>query len=352
MMKKRGILAAALLGTAIVVSGCKKSETITFDQYSQYKEIDTPSCVTIGDYKGMKVSEDSFTVSDSDIASKLAKVLYENGQYVDAPKKELASGDKVNISMTGYIDGKQNDGFTSDNYEFVYGEAEYVMDGFTANLAGSYAGEVASFDLVVPSTFKETQLIGQTVSFQVTINSVQEYVLPDLNDEFVKSISDSNTVDEYKEALIPVIKQDKLQSVRENTKSGVWQLVSDMSQVTEYPDAAVSTVNEKLSEVMEMYAKMYGLELEDYMTQYYGMTFDEYVKMAVKEEMLLDAIGRKEKITLTEEEYQKGLSEYAASYGYNDTNAMVEKVGEDKIKQALLWDKVKQYVSEQVTIAD
>lgn len=351
-MKKRGILAIALLGVTLIFSGCKKNDVINFETYSRYKDVDTTKFVTPGSYKNIKVSVDTIDVTDTDIEKKIHNVQLQNSTYVKNDNRPITKGDKVTIQMTGMIDGKENDGFKSDNFEFVYGNGEYVMDGFTDNLAGMYAGETTKFSITIPSTFSEKAFIGKEATFQVVIKSVEQLVTPEMNDEFVQKISDSKTVEEYKEGLIPTIKKEKLEEIKKDKKTGAWKIVSDASEISGYPDGAVEKKSKELEEKVKIMAMVNNMELEDYVKTYFGVTFEEYVKLALKQEMLLDAIGKAENITLSEKEYKDSLTEYAKKYGYNTNEEFLKAIGEETVKEALLWDKVQVFIAEQVTIEE
>ncbi|ABX41137.1 FKBP-type peptidyl-prolyl cis-trans isomerase [Lachnoclostridium phytofermentans] len=351
-MKKRGILAIALLGVTLVFSGCKKNEEINFETYSRYKDVDTTKYVTLGSYKDIKVSVDTFEVTDTDIGKKIHEVQLQNSTYVKNDDRPISKGDKVTVQMTGTIDGKENDGFKSDNFEFIYGNGEYVMDGFTDNLAGMYAGETTKFSITIPNTFSEKAFIGKEASFQVLIKSVEQLVMPEINDEFVQKISDSKTVAEYKEGLVPTIKQEKLEEIKKDKKTGAWKIVSDASEISGYPEGAVENKSKELEEKLKIMAMVQNMELKDYLNTYYGVTFEEYVKLVLKQEMLLDAIGRAENITLSEKEYKESLTEYAKKYGYNNNEEFLKAFGEETVKEALLWDKVQAFIAEQITIEE
>ncbi|WP_029501777.1 trigger factor [Lachnoclostridium phytofermentans] len=351
-MKKRGILAIAVLGVALVFSGCKKNEEINFETYSRYKDVDTKKYVTPGNYKDIKVSAETFDITDSDIEKKIQEIQTQNGTYVKNEDRPISDGDKVTIQMTGTIDGKANDGFNSDNFEFVYGDGEYIMDGFTANLAGMYAGETTKFSITIPSTFTEKAFIGKEATFQVTIKAVEQFLVPEITDEFVQKISDATTVEEYKESLIPTIKQEMLEDIKTDKKSGAWKIVSDSSEILDYPEGSIERKSKELEEKLNIQAMVNGLELEEYVKTYFGVTFEEYVKLALKQELLLDAIGRTENITLSQKEYEERLTVYAKNYGYNTNDEFVKAIGEGTVKEALLWDKVQDFIAEQVTIVE
>lgn len=353
-MKKRGFLAIALLGISLSFVGCKdkNEEVINFNNYSQFKDIETAEYVNIGEYKNLVITKDVIGVSEIEVDKKVASILYDAGYYVDANDQPVAAGNKIKISMTGEVDGSSNAGFTQNGFEFVYGYDQYIMDGFIENLAGAYQGEVLKFDVVIPATFSEKALVGKTASFTVSIDNVQTYFVPTFNDEFVQEISDYDTMEEYRESLIPVIKEDKLSSIKENKRLGVWQLVSDNSSVISYPEGSLEKKEAQLKERIEMSALMNNMEVDEYTVNYFGMMYEEYIQYAIKQDLLLDAIGRAENITLTQKEYEEGLAKYASTYGYNDTKTFIAQIGEDKIKETLLWDKVMNFIADQAKIEE
>jgi trigger factor len=349
-MKKNGYLAMVLIGVSLVFTGCKKSDLITFDEYSHFKGIKTADYVKIGEYEGLTITKGTIQVLDFAIDQKIASVLYDAGYYVDANDTPVTRGMQVEISMTGTVEGISNEGFTSNDYEFVYNSEEHVMDGFVAELEGARTGEIVKFNLVIPSTFKKEELVGKTASFTVTIDNVQSYYVPTLNEQFIQENSDYSTIDEYRESLVTVIKEEKLAQIKENKKAGVWEVISDSSSVVSYPEGLLEEKEEQLRNSLNTSATVYGIDIEEYVKSAFGVSFEEFVKLSVKQDLLLDAIGRAENITLTKKEYEEGLETYARSYGYNSTEAFVEKLGEAVIKEALLWDKVRSYLAEQVTI--
>lgn len=352
-MNKRAYLAVGLLGIVLAFSGCKKGEkVISFDEYSQFKEIDTSAYVTVADYKGLHITADTVPVSEIDLNTKIGPVLYEHGYYIDTKEEPITPGCKIKISVKGSVDGKINDGFTSDGYEFVYGYDEHIMDGFIDNLKGLYQGEKVKFDLVVPSSFGEIALTGKTVTFDVTIDNVQSFHIPELTDEFVKDVFDMETAEEYQASLIPTIREEKMEEIQKDKKTGVWKLVSDNSTVESYPDGVIEAKEAQLREKLEMYAQIKGMGLEDYVYNSFGVSYDEYVKLSVKQDLILDVIGRTENISITEKEYEETLSEYVDLYGYKDEQTMLDSIGEEKVKEAILWDEVMQYVANQVTVVE
>ena len=116
--------------------------------------------------------------------------------------------------------------------------------------------------------------------------------------------------------------------------------------VEKYPQELLDYVTGSLSSTYRQYAGMYGMDFGAFLSTYLGMdekAFSDAVKKAaettLKQELLLSAIAEKEQITVSDEDYQKGLSDYATRYGYASTDALLADFDEATVRVSLLMDK-------------
>ena len=116
--------------------------------------------------------------------------------------------------------------------------------------------------------------------------------------------------------------------------------------VDQYPKDLLEYVTGSLSSTYRQYADMYGMDFGTFLSTYLGMdekAFSDAVQKAaettLKQELLLSAIAEKEKITVSDEDYQKGLSDYASRYGYASTDALLADFDEATVRISLLMDK-------------
>lgn len=116
--------------------------------------------------------------------------------------------------------------------------------------------------------------------------------------------------------------------------------------VDKYPQELLDYVTGSLSSTYRQYAGMYGMDFGAFLSTYLGMdekAFSDAVKKAaettLKQELLLSAIAEKEQITVSDEDYQKGLSDYATRYGYASTDALLADFDEATVRVSLLMDK-------------
>ena len=91
------------------------------------------------------------------------------------------------------------------------------------------------------------------------------------------------------------------------------------------------------------------MELEDLLSSYYGMSVEDLQTQAeqvVKQKVVINAIAEAEKLSISDEEYQQGLQQYASDYGFSDTSAFEEQYDKEEITLSLLFEKVMNFVVE------
>ena len=165
--------------------------------------------VTLGQYKGLTLYE----VDSSVIAQELHDMMESFAELVVVDRAAV-EGDTVNINYVGKKDGVAFDGGTDDSEEGTNLElgSHSFIDGFEEGLIGAVAGEVRDLNLTFPENYHSAELAGQSVVFTVTVNSVQESVVPELTDAFAKENLPVDTVGEYVAALYEVRNQESFKN--------------------------------------------------------------------------------------------------------------------------------------------
>lgn len=124
--------------------------------------------------------------------------------------------------------------------------------------------------------------------------------------------------------------------------------------VDSYPQDLENYVIGSLTDTYRQYAEMYGMDVDTFLSTYLGAdqkTFSGQVREAaektLKQELLLTAVAEKENIQVTDDEYQKGLSDYASKYGYASTDALLADFDEATVRVSLLMDKTLDFLEKQ-----
>ena len=201
-MKKRNyILAVSMLTMMAVLTGCGEKDTKNVNKAESPQDtvqddvlnVKASDYVKLGDYKGVEVTYPSVAeVTEEDVQLAIEDVISENSEYKEVDRASKVE-DVVNIDYTGTIDGEEFEGGSDTGYDLELGSEDFLPE-FEKSLEGKKAGEEAVFTVPFPEDYDE-ELGGKEAEFTVKINSVSELITPEYNEDFVKSISDFETIE-------------------------------------------------------------------------------------------------------------------------------------------------------------
>ena len=308
--------------------------------------------VTLGQYKGLTLYE----VDSKVIAQELREMMDGYAELV-AVDRAAALGDTVNINYVGKKDGVAFEGGTDDSEEGFNLElgSNTFIDGFESGLIGAVAGEIRDLNLTFPEVYHSEELAGQTVVFTVTVNAVQERVVPELNDEFARENLPFDTVGEYVAALYEVRNQ-------ESFNEQIMTSLMESCTVENYPAEVIEQEKQYLIDYYNSYAQMYasyfGMDAETILQSMFGFESsdqlavyaEEYAFTTVKQMLVLSEIATVENLVLTDEEYQQRALVYAVNNGYEDVATFEADYGKDTILEAVTLDAIIDYIITQSNI--
>ena len=356
------VVIVALIGAYYLKQwSIEKNKTVASTDYSAMlnddgtiKDVNVTDYVKTFDVNSVKIAaadvEYTQEQMDTDIQDELAKHKVLNADTA----LEVKEGDEVNIDYVGSIDGVEFDGGTAQGYDLTIGSKSFI-DTFEQQLIGTHPGDQVTVNVTFPEKYPNSpDLAGKAAVFAVTVNGINE--LPELTDEFVKeNLSDyAQTADEYKEYL-------RSKNIKENTANAVSQYITDNISAEKYPEAYLKhlkalqmTLNEEEFNYMAQMYSAYGMAF-DYASamEYKGATTTEEYEKVLEEDaqktcldnMAYQDLAAQAGITVTEEDY----TAFATANGV--TEEMETEYGKPFIIQQLIVpDKVREYITEHVTI--
>lgn len=295
-------------------------------------EVDVKPEVELGDYSNLEAEVNKYEVSDEDISRVIDRERDQNSRIISVEDRAVKDGDIVNIDFVGKLDGEEFPGGDAEGYELVIGSGAFIP-GFEEQIIGKEIGQDFDVDVVFPEEYHDESLAGKNVIFEVKLNSIQEKELPELDDEFVKDISEFDTLEEYKNNVkIDLEEELKKQAEVEKENKAVEALMDVMK--VDIPESMIDM------EVDREYQNFL------YRVQGMGLTLDQYFAIAnsdeektreelrpasekkVKGELALDEFIVKENIEATDEEIDKEISELAKQYELKDVDSFKETLKE------------------------
>lgn len=283
----------------------------------------------LGEYKGVEAEKITVEVSEDLVEKEIEAKRESNARFVKVEDRAVKNQDMTVIDFEGFVDGVAFEGGKSDNYNLVIGSNTFIP-GFEEQLIGAEIGKEVEVNVEFPESYHADNLAGKPAVFKVTVKEIKEKELPNLDDEFVKDISEFDTLDELKADVRAKLEEDAKKTSESETRKAVVEKVLENTEV-EIPAAMVKAETEAMLKDFDMQLRYQGLNLEQYMSligkqkQDLEEEMKEDAKNTVKRSLVLEKISEVEKIEVSNEEFEDYIKEMAESY----------KMELDKFKQNL-----------------
>lgn len=274
--------------------------------------------VKLGEYKNLSVEKRVASVTDEQVDDYIRKEQSKQARLVDIDAGAV-DGNTVVFDFQGTVDGVPFEGGTATNHTLELGSHEFIP-GFEEQLLGVKAGESRDINVTFPDDYSEKTLAGKPAVFHCTVHSVQTIELPEINDEFATTVSDFDTLDEYKaDVKANLLKQDDQAAEREYENSLIEKIVQNAE--VEVPDAMIKIEVDDMIHEFEHNLAHQGVTLDNYL-KYINKTredieadFSETAKKNVPTRLVLEAILKAEDIKLENSEIDAKLEQFAHENG-------------------------------------
>ncbi|MCM1143697.1 MAG: trigger factor [Blautia sp.] len=351
MKKKKIAFLAVFVLLMGALSACGKDDTYL-------SGIKAADYVTLGEYKGIEVNRSAPSVSEEYVDAYIDYIRSQRAVTTTVTDRAVQEGDTVNIDYAGYRDGVAFDGGTAQGQELTIGSGSFIP-GFEEGLIGKNIGDTVTLDLSFPENYRNAEMAGAAVSFEVTIHGITVSEMPELTDAFVQElgIENCNTVEEYRDYIYNLFYEDAVKAYDSGVRSDITQAAMANCIFKEPPEKMVDRHYQILSEGMQKQAASQGMELEAYLQKYYNLdaetypdTFREEAKMMAEQYIMYQAIADAEGLNLTEEELSQEMEERVAEYGYASVEEFRQRADEQTFHEYLMADVVIEYLVEQADI--
>ena len=281
--------------------------------------------VTLGQYKGLEVEKAEATVTDEQVEAELNRMA-ENVASTETVDGPAQMGNTANIDFEGFEDGVPFEGGKGENHDLKLGSGSFVP-GFEEQIVGMSAGEEKDINITFPENY-HADLAGKAVVFHVKVNKVTETVVPAMDDEFAKDVSEFDTLDALKADIRAKAMERAQKNVQNEFETACIAKAAENTTV-ELPNALVER---ELDTQMERFAyqlQMGGYSMEQYAKMMGGdvktmrNAFRPAAEKAAKESVTLEKIAEVENIAVTDEEIAAEIESLAKQY-----DLTVEKVKE------------------------
>lgn len=289
--------------------------------------------VEVKDYKGVEIENVSTEVTDEDVDEEIKSMSRKNSRMitVDRPAKD---GDMVLIDYEGWVGDHQFEGGTAERQPLKLGSGTFIP-GFEEQLVGVSTGEEKDVKVTFPEEYHAEDLAGKEAVFKCKVHEIKEEELPEINDDFVKDISEFDTLEELKADVKERLVKEAAGKDENQMKNSALEKVVEANDI-DVPDVMVESEIESMMSEFEQQLRGQGMDLDSYF-KYMGTdskTFRDSLKdeahKKVKTRMIVTAIAEEEKFEASDEDVQKEIESMAQMYGL-EADKVKEMLGEQNI---------------------
>lgn len=264
-------------------------------------------------YKGVEVKEADTTVTTEDVDNAINNLLRPKAKKEAKEDKTIALGDYATFDFKGYLNDEAFEGGEAHDYELKIGSNQFIP-GFETQMVGMKEGETKDVVVTFPENYQAADLAGKEAKFVVTVHKVSKEILPELNDDFVKTlnIKDVNTVDELKAYKEKELKERKEEAEKNRQTNELINKIID-NTVIDMPESLINDRVEAFRNQYRQQAKMYNIPFDTFLSlmgidneKFETETYNQGKRNAIFSEVMSKII-EEEKLAPTDEEIKADL---------------------------------------------
>ena len=290
--------------------------------------------VALGQYKGIEAEKKEYNVTDEEVDKEIETIREKNARLVEVSDRPVKNGDITIIDFKGFVDDKQFEGGTSENFSLEVGSGQFIP-GFEEQMVGAELGKEIDVNVQFPKEYNSEELAGKPALFKVTVKEIKEKQLVELDDEFAKDVSEFDTLDELKEDIRKKKEEQYKRLEKQQYEDEVINKVVENATV-DIPEVMVDAQVRIMLRDFDYQLRYQGLNLEAYL-KYMNMDIDnlkesyrDTAKSRVKSQLVLEKVAEVEGIAAAEEDLNAEIEKTAKHYN-QDLEKFKKTLKEDEI---------------------
>ncbi len=293
--------------------------------------------VELGEYKGIEVEKETVKVLQADVKAELNRMAQRNAR-TETVERKAKKNDTVDIDFEGFVDGVPFEGGKAEHHELTLGSGAFIP-GFEDQLIGCKAGDEKDVVVTFPEEYHAKELAGKEATFKCKVHKVEETILPEIDDEFAKDVSDTcETLDDLKKEITERLKAERQEAADNAFEEKVLDAVIDGMKA----DIPAAMINSQVDTIVQDFGyrlQMQGMGLEQYLKMTgtemgaFRAMFQSQAERQVKTRLALQKVVELEGITVSDKELEEEYAKMAEQYKME-----VEKVKAIVSKEALEGD--------------
>jgi trigger factor len=270
----------------------------------------------LGEYKGLEVEEESREVSEEDLDKAVEELRQRAATYEPVEDRPAADDDFVLVSYRGQ-DTKNRDSAPLEAHDAaVHLGAKGTVAGFTENLRGTKAGDKRDFEVAYPEDYPQKSLAGKALRYQVEVQSIKKKVLPTVDDELAKTVSESETLADLRAKLRESLEKRRARQVENAAMS---KLLEGLVTRHDFPVPAALVEMQLDHKLESIVTQLIAQGIDPRATQVDWRKIREEARPEAEREvrgsLILERIAEAEKTEVSDEEVDEVIREMSSERG-------------------------------------
>lgn len=311
--------------------------------------------VKIEGYKGIEVTQQLTDPTPTEVDAEIERVRQRNSRVITVEDRAAQNEDIVTIDFDGYVDGKQFDGGKADNFDLTLGSGQFIP-GFEEQVVGHNIGDEFDVNVTFPEDYHAENLSGKEATFKIKLHEIKHRELPEVDDEFVKDVSEFDTLEEYRKDLEGTIKTRKQRAADADVEQQLIKGIIDRVEA-EVPDVMVEREVDEIINSFDMQLREQGISLQNYL-KYTSSSVEELrnqnhqrADQQVRVRLGLSKIAELEQFEASNEEIDEEYKKLADAYQM-DVEAIKGFVREKDIRKDILNQKAMDFIKQNASIVE
>lgn len=312
-------------------------------------QVETRPEVKLGAFKDLDVKVEIPAKDDEAFDKALNGFLTQHASYELVLDRPSNNTDTVVFDFDGTCNGEAIQGGSAKSYTLDLGNSNFIP-GFAEQLVGHNIKDEFDIQVTFPEDYHDEKLKGQPATFAIKLNEIKKRVLPELTDDFVKSSSKFQTVDELKADISDYIEKQRENIKKMNAENAVFKAVIDESSV-EIPQSMIDREVNSLKEEYRQRLAYQGVDWDNFVKSQgddFESTLVEDASARIKNSLIIDKISKEAEVKVEQNDFQEKLSQMAGLYGVGPQE-LLKQFGQNpdfisSISQQIVNDKVREFL--------
>ena len=296
-----------------------KEYNLDDDKLELVLELQVMPEVKLGDYKGIEAEKVITEITDEVLEKELDRLREANGKLKEIEEDAEAELDDVaNIDFEGFIDGEVFPGGKGEGFDLKLGSKSFI-DTFEDQILTHKKNDEFDVNVSFPEEYHAKELAGKPALFKVKINNIKRIEKPELNDEFAKEQNHEN-LEDLKAKTKERLEAAEAGKAENEFRNKIIETVVANAEL-EIPEVLIEREIDQRLRQFDSQLKMQGMDLNKYI-EMTGQSIESMrdplkvdAEKAVKADLVISEITKKEGISVEAEEVEKKIEEVAAMYG-------------------------------------